>query len=205
MLLDHTGYLLMPESLALIVVGRIAMPIFAFSLAEGARHTASRLHYAGRLLAFALLSQPIFSLVFQTFALNILFDLALGLALVATVEHRKFLLLPVFPVLALLLPLDFGPSVWIMTLLFYYRRNLRLHIILQALLVTAHALLTTPWPMTQEWVVKLAAFAGVLLAVRFQSPKWQIVMPGRFFYWFYPAHLLVLHLLHRFVSGSPGY
>ena len=39
MLVDHIGMILLPEVTALRIIGRLAMPLFAFTFAEGCRHT----------------------------------------------------------------------------------------------------------------------------------------------------------------------
>ena len=46
MLIDHTGFLLFPQSVVLRVIGRLAYPIYAFMIAEGCRHTRNKLRYS---------------------------------------------------------------------------------------------------------------------------------------------------------------
>lgn len=83
--------------------GRLAAPIFLYSLVSGFRHTRDRSRYGFRLLAFALFSQLPYLLFFRaedhrhgqplsTFGEvggNILFTLALGLGMLALVERMK--------------------------------------------------------------------------------------------------------------------
>ena len=68
MLADHTAVLLLPEGGAACFIlrtfGRVTAPLMCFFLAEGYFHTSSARRYAGRLLLFALLSQPAWSLAF---------------------------------------------------------------------------------------------------------------------------------------------
>ncbi|MDR3150005.1 MAG: conjugal transfer protein TraX [Oscillospiraceae bacterium] len=45
---------------SLTIIGRLAFPLFAFLIAEGCRNTKSMLRYIGRLLLFAVISQPFF-------------------------------------------------------------------------------------------------------------------------------------------------
>ena len=45
MLVDHIGMLFFPRLTILRIIGRIAMPIFAYMVAEGCRHTHSRVKY----------------------------------------------------------------------------------------------------------------------------------------------------------------
>ena len=97
--------LFLPGPLARIVpyLGRLAAPIFLYSLVSGFRRTGSRSRYAARLLAFALLSQLPYWLFFCGEARrygqplpsfgevggNILFTLLLGLGMLALVERYR--------------------------------------------------------------------------------------------------------------------
>lgn len=45
MLIDHIGYFLFPEIIAFRYIGRLAMPLFAFFIAEGCKHTSSPFKY----------------------------------------------------------------------------------------------------------------------------------------------------------------
>ena len=59
MTIDHIGFLLFPKLTILRVIGRIAMPIFVFCLAEGFIHTKSRQKYFMRLGILAVISEAL--------------------------------------------------------------------------------------------------------------------------------------------------
>ncbi len=71
MLTDHTGAVLFPDSSILRLIGRLAFPIFAFSIAEGFAHTKNSPKYLLRLGLFALLSEIPFNLAFSGRAFNL--------------------------------------------------------------------------------------------------------------------------------------
>jgi hypothetical protein len=85
---DHVGALLYPEELWLRLVGRLAMPIVAFLLVEGYHHTSRLGGYLLRLLVFAVLTQPVYRLVFPH-GLNVFFDLLVGLCLLWAVQRIR--------------------------------------------------------------------------------------------------------------------
>ncbi|MBE8970324.1 hypothetical protein IQ277_30165 [Nostocales cyanobacterium LEGE 12452] len=87
MVMDHVCYLLMPELVILHFIGRLSFPLFAWLLAKGEKHTQNVHRYGGRLLITAIISQPIYSFVFQSLSLNILFTLVLGLVMLRLVKH----------------------------------------------------------------------------------------------------------------------
>ncbi len=57
MLADHIGYLLFPEVIILRYIGRLAMPLFSYFIAEGCRYTRSRKRYLFNILSLAVLCQ----------------------------------------------------------------------------------------------------------------------------------------------------
>ena len=63
MVFDHVGDNFFPEQTWMRVIGRMALPIFAFCVAEGYLHTRNRKKYLLRLGVFALVSEIPFDLV----------------------------------------------------------------------------------------------------------------------------------------------
>ena len=57
MVIDHVGYVLYPGARWLRAAGRLAMPIFAFCVAEGLSHTRDRRGYLLRMGAVGLVSE----------------------------------------------------------------------------------------------------------------------------------------------------
>lgn len=63
MVLDHVGDNFFPDQIWMRALGRMAMPLFAFCVAEGYCHTRDRRRYLLRLGLFALISEIPFDLV----------------------------------------------------------------------------------------------------------------------------------------------
>lgn len=81
MLIDHVGEVFFPRVLTLRVIGRLALPIFAYQIAIGYSKTSNLKNYVKRLLVFALISQIPFCLVFSRpwYTLNIIFAFLLSI------------------------------------------------------------------------------------------------------------------------------
>lgn len=95
MLADHAAIMLFPDILILRYIGRLALPIFAFMVAEGVLHTRSRVKYFLRIFILAVICQAaytIFELVSGTFTgvyLNTLFTLSFGILLCMAFLNAK--------------------------------------------------------------------------------------------------------------------
>lgn len=57
MLIDHIGMLFFPRLTILRIIGRLAMPIFAYMIAESCRHTKNRIKYLAGLLLCLVVCQ----------------------------------------------------------------------------------------------------------------------------------------------------
>ena len=65
MVFDHVGDMFFPEMTWMRMVGRLAMPIFAFCITEGYIHTRDKKKYLLRMGIFALISEVPFDLAFD--------------------------------------------------------------------------------------------------------------------------------------------
>jgi len=95
MIIDHMGLFFFPQFIWLRVIGRLAFPLFAWLIANGARHTHNIKRYLIRLFLFALLAQVPFMMAnrlvdphFQN--LNVLFTLFLGLLAIFGIQKTKY-------------------------------------------------------------------------------------------------------------------
>lgn len=105
MLIDHVGAAVLARFLVtgswtkglyfayetMRTIGRVAFPIYCFLLVEGFMHTRSLSRYAGRLAAFALVSEVPFDLAFSGVPLefgyqNVYFTLLIGLLAITAAE-----------------------------------------------------------------------------------------------------------------------
>ncbi len=60
MLIDHIGFLLLPHVIWLRWIGRLAMPLFAFFVAEGCRYTSNKLRYFLRIFLLGVACQAVY-------------------------------------------------------------------------------------------------------------------------------------------------
>ena len=67
MTIDHIAKVFFDGNMIMVAIGRIAMPIFAFFIAEGFYYTRSKKKFILRLLLFAIISQIPYVLLFDNF------------------------------------------------------------------------------------------------------------------------------------------
>lgn len=89
MVIDHVGVILLPQYYILRILGRIAFPIFAFMIAEGARHTRSRLRYFLTVLVSAVTVQTVLYAFTHLLEMSIFVTFSLSLPLIYALDFVK--------------------------------------------------------------------------------------------------------------------
>ena len=94
MLVDHLGRTVFPQFPWMMILGRLAFPIFAFQTAEGYRHTHNFKGYCKRLAIFALVSEIPFNLMVSGSLLypshqNVMVTMLLGLLACRAYDRKK--------------------------------------------------------------------------------------------------------------------
>lgn len=208
------------------VIGRLTIPIMCFFIAEGFRKTSNVREYIKRMMLFSVVAMLPFYLFFHDvyeYRQNIIFDLLLGLLLLATLENKKFKIWQKIPFAAGLFVISAIIGGWVIMpmlyiLVFYYVREFKkqaawvcgLTIALQVFLIVAVELNRVlhfskyDWP----WYDKLY-FLGfmipLLLLKHYNGEKGKEIGGRYFFYLFYPGHFLVLAGIKWLLSGITVY
>ena len=93
MLIDHIGVVFDPFDLLLRAIGRIAFPLFAYMLAEGARYTRNKRRHILLLGGLALICQVVFYIATGLLQMSILVTFTISLLLIYLLEAVKTALL----------------------------------------------------------------------------------------------------------------
>lgn len=217
MALDHAALIFIgPEPGVLRCIGRIAFPIFAYMIAEGARRTSDSIRYLVRLFVFALISEIPYDLATKNSILefssqNVFFTLALGLI---SIEFYNFLKNKNLGFLAIITTLllaaaagfiksDYGAmGVICCTLLYFYSdKSTPEKIIGSAVSITLLMFAITGFSLDKIFIIpseKWALFA--LIPIMLYNGEKGLKINKYFFYAFYPAHLLLFAALKYFIS-----
>ena len=90
MVIDHIGVILMHEGGILRILGRISMPLFAFMIAEGAKHTKNKVKYLGMISGLATVCQLVYYFVLNDLYMCILVTFSLSIALIYALNFVKW-------------------------------------------------------------------------------------------------------------------
>ena len=198
MFLDHYYRIIGgPEWLS--ILGRLAFPIFAFSISEGYSHTKNVNKYLMRLLNFAIIIQLPNFLGFQEYPLNIFFTLALGLFCLEILDNNKINIVVRYIVVLYLCflaektGLDYGAYGVILIILFNKLKNNKLYIFIAFLALNLVILKIGNLSEMQMYSV----FS--LVPIFLYNGKKGYGMKY-FFYLFYPLHFIFLYTLNELLG-----
>ena len=62
MVVDHGGKMFFPKYQIMRIIGRLALPLFAYCIAVGGVYSKNRLRYLSRILFVGLISQPFYAM-----------------------------------------------------------------------------------------------------------------------------------------------
>ena len=206
MIFDHVGDSLFPEYTWMRIIGRIAMPIFAFCVAEGFGHTHDKLKYLTRMAIFAVISEVPFDLfgagkVLDLSHQNIMFTFALAIAGLIlyeklTLSGKKsgyifgYLVLILSCAAALILKTDYTfLGVLLVTIFFLLRKKDLL--IRDGVALLSHLAL-------RNMGIYLWGILGFIPIAFYNGERGKGMK--YLFYVFYPAHLLLIFVIKTLIG-----
>lgn len=227
MFIDHSGKMLFPQYPIMRIIGRIAFPIYAYCIAVGCVYTHDPLKYFKRVVLMALISQPFYAVALghETSAMyavsfaeqpvraavnfyvqswshpSILLTLAFGILLIWSLRERQLLL-----TLALALfcwqiqgKLDYGVrGLGLMVLFYLFCGKWWLSLPVMVSYMTWWGLNGTGYRLF-DVTFGIQMFAILALPLIYIHTKSKLRINKWVFYLFYPAHLIVIMALDRFV------
>lgn len=220
---DHAGKMLAPGVLEWRMLGRLALPLYAWCLVVGACYTRSMGKYLLRMVAVGAISQPLYmwALNHSWQELNIFFTLALALVGVWCIREKRWLSQWWGPVAVLLisatLRVDYGWKGVLFILLLYGVRESRAAIACMMVAfclfwgsssATVPSILGVRVPITgmiglvtlmSPWLRLQAMAIGALPLILWRCP-WRISLPSWVGYGFYPVHLLILGFIESVIK-----
>lgn len=200
---DHVGLQLLPQWGALRILGRLALPIYAYMIAEGCTYTHDRRKYLLRLLGLGALCQIVYFIAMGSLYQCILITFSLSVGLIILADRDQIGERPGYSRLGLgilgafflcvalpkLLPgtdfaVDYGLLGVLLPVLIWSGRTKR-----QKLLALSAGLILLALDLggIQWW-----SLAAVPLLALYNGQRGKLKI-GRLFYFYYPLHLAVIY------------
>ena len=196
MFLDHYQFIIGGSEI-LNVIGRIAFPIFAFTLNEGYVHTRSLKKYLLRLFIFAVSIQMPSILFGYDYPMNIFFTLFLGLLSIYIFNLKKMNVILKIILIGFILffsqkfKLDYGIYGILVIINFNIFRNNKFKILMNFLVLNIYNVIfpkVFDLPDTQLFSLISLVFIFMYNGEKGRSMKY-------FFYLFYPIHFFILEVI----------
>lgn len=192
MLIDHIGYIFYPNSIVFSIIGRLALPIFAWELASGFKRTKNLKLYIIRILILGITSQFFYDLLFYNGYLNICFTFFISLIMIKIIVSEKHYLKKIIAVGILIyfaygLNIEYGLYGLAIVLSFYFIENKILLILIQLMLA-----ITSIKFMHYHFI---QVFSNISIILIILLKKYNFKCNKILTYGFYPIHIIFLLLL----------
>ena len=202
MTLDHVGLYLLPGHSVFRIIGRIAMPIFVFTLAEGFIHTSSRQKYFMRLGILAVVSEVVYILLRNFIGINLPINVVMTLVLcfiaMLCAERGGIGWLGVMAIAAAayLFDFEYGAPAIILAVAYYFICNLRdFHVTYAVTLTIATGLFAFATAVNANWWLQSYSALAIMPLVLYSGEKGRR-LPYRLNYIYYPLHLVVILIIY---------
>jgi len=204
MLIDHVGATWFEDQFLFRIIGRIAFPIYAYYVVQGMSYTSNPRRYVIRLGVLALLSQVPFSMLFDTWTVNVIgtfFICVLGLYGFTNERFAMWLRgtsILVCAIVLLVVPCDYG--IYALILMLIYRYVQGIYILLGHIGLNLAFVLGLMSSDIQLWSI----WPSVIFSISSEQVKrvireWRV--PKLLWRAFYPGHLIALVVIEA-VIGS---
>ncbi len=206
MFVDHLGLALFDNNRLMRIIGRIAMPIFAFQVGVGFKHTHSKPKYILRMLLCGIVSEIPFLLLLSSanfiptlipenishFSLNICFTFTIALLALFFIEKGKetpvFYIVSIFvALLSIMIPMDYGIFAVLIVILSYFCKDKK-WLMVPGMVAIAVAYLLIRKSTLQMYMLFALPFILLYNGKKGKSLKY-------YFYVFYPLHMLLIALI----------
>lgn len=195
MVIDHIGLVFYPEVAVFRVIGRISMPLFAFCIAKGFFYSQKNntvIKYMKNLLTLAITSQIPYS--FINSGMNIVTTWLIAVIVLAIQEVykdnfiKKIIMITLFLILSILLNVDYNICGVLLPFIYY---NFWIKKERKGILCLFFILLNIYYIIAKDgWLIQIFSCLSLPILFNFEKYEKIIKLPKKFYYIFYPTHLI---------------
>lgn len=203
MLIDHIGYVFFPDELSWRMIGRLAFPIYAYTLYLGFANTRNLKNYMIRLFWLAAASQIPYMLAFNVYKLNVIWTLLASLIALAAADKIKnragvIAIYIVAGVLMEVAQMDYGAYGLLLVIMYRYVKFYWL--------IAAHFGLNYLYEITHHGNIQHVSLMSTILILCFSSETkgFHARVPRWLWRTFYPLHLAILAAIRICLDNTPS-
>ena len=207
MLIDHIGVILLKDIMIFRLIGRLAMPLYAYCIARGfhfSKQHETLKKYVSNILALTIISEIPYCQIVQYPAIDIGFTWLTAIAILFVLESNMespkkylvawFIILFVYS-LDRIISFDYGIYGVMTAVAMYYlmvKRESPVMMFIVSIILWIFYILF----MNRSFEQIYAVFA-VMFIVLLNPFDDSVRIPKRVYYWFYPLHMMILLLIGR--------
>lgn len=211
MLIDHMGLIFFPQHQIFRIIGRIAFPIFAYMIAEGAFYTRNRKKYLLMIAGLGIACQLVSTISTGSLYQNILITFSLSIAVIFSVDNflkkknPSSFLLTAFTVISVIFisyiapmifedygfKVDYGIWGVLIPVFVYFSPTKTLKIFFTTLILAIRIFLVGE--------LQLFALLAIPFLILYNGKRGKLNMKY-LFYIFYPAHLAIMHIINQIIQ-----
>ena len=197
MLIDHIGAVFYPDSALFRIIGRLAMPIYAYFIANGYKYTSDVRSYIKRIALTALLSQIPFMLLFNTKSLNVCCTWLFSLLIIYAIDKQNYriLIIATITLILLLFTISMDYSFYGIGIpLIFFIRNKYDKVYKDFIVVVGFFVLSMLLKKPIQFLA-IGAIPLILLCERYNLTRIKNKSFKKCYQWFYPVHMIVLLII----------
>ena len=207
MLIDHIGVILFKDIMIFRLIGRLAMPLYAYCIARGfyfSKQHGTLKKYVSNILALTLISEIPYCLIVQYPAIDIGFTWLTAITILFVLESKmerpkKYIMTWLIVLFAYgldwIISFDYGIYGMMTAVAMYYlmvKQESPVMMFIVSIILWIFYILFMNRSFEQIYAVFAVMFIVLL------NPFDDIVrIPKRVYYWFYPLHMMILLLIGR--------
>lgn len=202
MIIDHIGYILLPDIIILRYIGRIAFPIYAFLIGEGLLHSQNRKKYFFKIAITFLVFEIISFFVEGSLSICVLYGFLCAIVIVQICEWAKKDIIKRRPIAAIPISLLFISTVVfssayiffaiILPLIIYFTKNEKLKIFLFSITLLMCGIV--------YWNYQILCIFALIPILFYNKKKGKPLFFKNSFYVLYPLHYLIIGITKLIIT-----
>lgn len=203
MLIDHIGLVWFPENMTWRIIGRLALPFYAYSIVLGYSRTSNINRYLRRLAVIALLSQLPYQIALHRLEVNTVGSLFVCLLLLRLLDKcsgkplMQVSLAASFAGLLEMLPFSYGAYVVLLVLIYRYAMAQQYTLFHFSLNVVSF--------FVKGWSIQAFSIFSTIFIVYlpdFMRSADKVKVPRVIWRSFYPLHLIIIAIVYSVNSNQ---